>query len=113
MEGHGRGGGGEGIYSFNKMVCSHPNANRLSPSSSAITLASLLSLGTPLLLGLSILVAQLFGAFLGSLLFRSILSNSAFLDAFSRLGVLRVLATAAEDGTAEEQLLVPTLVTNG
>ena len=75
----------------------------------------MLCLGTPLLLGISLLLAQFFGALLGALLFRATVSNTAFLDAFSRLGVLRVLPASGEQQQSieDEQLLLPSLVTNG
>lgn len=74
----------------------------------------MLCLGTPLLLGISLLLAQFFGALLGALLFRASVSNTAFLDAFSRLGVLRVLPSSGEQQPIDdEQLLLPSLVTNG
>ncbi|KAF7627163.1 hypothetical protein Mgra_00009560 [Meloidogyne graminicola] len=71
------------LISFANISCCYFNP--------ALIITSMLCLGTPLLLGISILFAQFFGAFIGALLFRSILSNTAFLDIFSHLSVLKTI----------------------
>nr|CAD2178491.1 unnamed protein product [Meloidogyne enterolobii]CAD2201649.1 unnamed protein product [Meloidogyne enterolobii] len=48
----------------------------------------MLCLNTPIFLGFSILFAQFFGAFIGALLFRSVISKTAFLDIFTHFSVL-------------------------
>ncbi|KAL7075654.1 hypothetical protein ACQ4LE_005075 [Meloidogyne hapla] len=68
------------LISFGQICLCHFNP--------ALTITSILCLGTPLLLGLSLLFAQFFGGFIGGLLFRSIISKSTFLDIFTHFSVL-------------------------
>lgn len=50
-------------------------------------MAALLTLNIRLIGGISIIFVQLFGAFFGSLLTRTMLSGVAFMDAFISLGI--------------------------
>ncbi|KAL3108509.1 hypothetical protein niasHT_015431 [Heterodera trifolii] len=62
----------------------------------AVTLASLLTLNLPLLLGFALLFAQFFGSFFGALIFHSSISSSAFIDASLQLGTLRTMTENLE-----------------
>uniref|UniRef100_A0A914GWI1 Aquaporin-like protein n=1 Tax=Globodera rostochiensis TaxID=31243 RepID=A0A914GWI1_GLORO len=78
----------EGALSLALICAFRPIGTHFNP---AVTLASMLTLGTPVLLGLALLFAQFFGSFFGALLFRSSISSAAFIDASLQLGTIRTV----------------------
>uniref|UniRef100_A0A7E4VEY4 MFS domain-containing protein n=1 Tax=Panagrellus redivivus TaxID=6233 RepID=A0A7E4VEY4_PANRE len=57
----------------------------------ATTLGAMMTFNIRFLVGVSVIFVQCFGAFFGALLVRGVLRNSAFMDAFSSLGIIELI----------------------